>query len=113
MKDRLMVVDDRSVYRIQWYLAEEGDMGATLGEGTVPKVATSPPGSDDWQHEIASIAAGASDGVSRDCRGFFWETRAAASSALKATKAAMKNQPLADWESKALAAGWKPPRGRL
>jgi hypothetical protein len=49
----------------------------------------------------------------RDGEGWSWPTKALADTAKKAILAAMKNRPLEDWEQKALAAGWKPPKGRL
>ena len=108
-KDRLVVHEDRHGYRIVWFLADEQDHGATLGEGWSRCDDDDPYG----DHGIATRAAKKTLGVERDERGFYWESRSVAQTALKVIKAALKNKPLEDWEQKALAAGWKPPAGRM
>lgn len=104
MKDRLTVSDERrGIHRVVWFIAEADDYGATLGDG--------PAAEDD--HGIATVAAQSTPGCEKDSTGLYWYSRAEATVALKAANAALKNKPLADWEQKALAAGWKPPKGRL
>jgi hypothetical protein len=110
MRDRLVVEEDRGVWRVQWWIASGGDMGAVLGQEDVVPAVTSKPGSDDWDHETATVAAHASTGCQKDHTGFFWESQKLARAA---ANAAIKNRPLADWERKALESGWKPPNGRV
>jgi hypothetical protein len=112
-KDKLVVEQDRYVWRVQWYLADEGDLGAVLGQEGEDVSVTSAPGTDDWDHETATVAARATTGCQKDSTGFYWESQNLASAALKAANAAIKNRPLAEWEKKAIEAGWKPPKGRL
>lgn len=104
MKDKLIVQEDRGVYRIFWWLAEEQDLGAELGDGHEE---------GDDKHAVATRAAKTTPGVEKDSRSYYWESRSAASAALQIANAALKNKPLADWERKALAAGWKPPKERM
>lgn len=112
-KDRLVIESDRYGYRIQWYIASMNDLGSVLGESPVITKVKAAPESEDWEHEVASVAVIGSKGIERDSVGYYWESRAHAQAALKAANAAIKNRPLADWEKKALAEGWKPPKGRL
>lgn len=112
-KDKLVIEADRHGYRIQWYIASMEDLGAVLGESPVITRVTSLPDSEDWEHEVASVAVIGTNGIERDSTGYYWESRTNALAALKIANAALKNRPLADWEQKALAAGWKPPKGRL
>lgn len=108
-RDRLVLEDDaRGNYRIMWYLAEERDLGATLGDEWPLRLVEA-----NSEHGRATTAVSTSKGVDRDDQGFYWETKLAAATALKMAKAALKNRPLEDWEQKALAAGWKPPKGRM
>ena len=112
MKTHLVVTLDRYVHRVAWFIAEEGDIGAILGDRKVPTKL--PPNEDpDWEHFAACHAVRDSEGCQRDGEGYYFDTRTAAETAKRSAVAAMKNKPLADWERKALSAGWKPPKGRM
>jgi hypothetical protein len=115
-KDRLLVDDnDRDCFRITWYLAEEGDMGATIGDGdryTEDQLAKAEPA--DRPHIIACLTAVKTDGVTRDSHGFRWESRAKATVALRAINLSIKNDggaPWPEWALKAKAERWTPPKG--
>jgi hypothetical protein len=126
MKDRLMVVETRQGYTLQWNLGDEDDMGATLGEcedrkslhkleqdfksGKVAEV--------DKEHVAATLAAWKHEDVqysTYDRDGFYWETKAGATQALRLANIAIKelkdNKPWPDWAKQAAAHGWKPPKG--
>lgn len=108
-KDKLVLDENRGGWLISWYLAETGDMGAALGEG-------SPLAGSKDEHDIASLAAKAAATPSTiGFNGYRWESRADAQRALRAAKAALLDArskvPLPDWAKQALAAGWKMPKG--
>lgn len=115
-KDRLFVDDrDRHCFRIAWYLAEDDDEGATLGEGdnyTTTDLAQAK--GEDRPHIVACITAAVTDGVAQDSRGYYWESRRAATTALRRISLAIKNDggpPWPEWATKAAAEGWKAPKG--
>lgn len=119
MSEKLVVVDDRwSQYRIQWELEE--DMGAVLGEGEyrpaqIEKKLAKAKTDEDREHLAACLAAAHSKGVEHDSTGFFWESKSAATAALRLARAQIKacrdNKPWPDWALQAHAEGWRPPRG--
>ncbi len=115
MKDKLVLEEDRGgMWRIKWVIAEDdwGD-GAVLGEGTAKDwEGPAPTSREDWEHWAAQRAASATAGVERDQNGFFWESTRDAKAALRVAKEALKqDRPMPEWATKALAAGWKPPKG--
>lgn len=65
VKDKLIIIDRDYVFRIVWFLAEEGDHGAELGDSeyTTQQLATARP--EDRDHIAATIAAAKSKGVQR------------------------------------------------
>lgn len=109
-RDRLVVNEERGVYQIAWFLAEEQDIGAALGEcGTKPEAPTN-------EHEAAEAAVwGMADGSAVTRSGLYWETSSGARAALAVAKAAVaqfnSKKPWPEWTKHALAAGWKAPRG--
>jgi hypothetical protein len=85
MKDKLVIFDKGDVWRIGWYLADEQDMGATLGEDADSMNC----GDDD--HDAATNAIIYVDGARQhDVDGWYWETKAAAKNALSVANAAIK-----------------------
>ena len=104
-------------FRIYWYLAEVGDLGAAVGEFKVPtmKPRESYKTDEDFQCHLVNHVAGKTEGVEHDHNSYFWETRAQAQRALRLLKAELKaardNTPWPDWAKQALAAGWKAPKG--
>lgn len=115
MKDKLVLEEDRGgMWRIKWVVAEDdwGD-GAVLGEGTDKDwEGPAPTSREDWEHWAAQRAASTTAGVERDLNGFFWESTRDARAALRVAKEALKQErPMPEWATKALAEGWKPPKG--
>jgi hypothetical protein len=121
-KDRL-VIDDSigaatasgDAYRIAWFLADEDDLGGTIGDGEdYSDAELANAATDERPHIIANQAAAKTDGLKRDGRGYYWETKRAATTALRAMNLAIKNDggpPWPEWATKAAAEGWKPPKG--
>jgi hypothetical protein len=99
-------------YHIGWYFPDEGEFGAYLGD-TVTSKKPNPDDQDEWENWIATQSVReAFPDVHRGLRGFEFETRKEAQAAMRIAKAAMKqNKLMPEWATKALAAGWKPPKG--
>jgi len=116
-KDKLCVIEGRYGYdhRIAWFLAEDGDFGAVLGDGDRYTHADLKKASgDDRAHILACLTAAKSDGVTRDRDGFSWETRTKATAALRMINLALKTDggaPWPEWAIRAKAEGWKEPKG--
>jgi len=102
-----LAVDERDVYYIGWYLADDGDFGQYVGEHEPP----TPSDKDEWEAKIAYDAIKPyADGT--DCRGFYFGTKRKAFHALYAANRALnKDVPWPEWATKAKAEGWKPPKG--
>lgn len=112
---RLVVDSDRDGYIIGWYFPAEGELGALLGDEdvTAEQVAAAKD-PEHWETLTAHYVAGQTKGVSRPGFHYVWPTRAAANSALKAVKQALKakgGKPWPAWALEAKAAGWTPPKG--
>lgn len=94
---------------------EVDGVGATVGEcwreheeGQAPDREKNEDSWDCWAAEHA--AASFADEMNSD--GFAFYSMTTARKAMAAIKAALKaKRPLFDWEQKALAAGWKRPKG--
>lgn len=95
MKDSLMIVEGPCQYHLQWYLAEEDDMGSNLGEmphrNEAEYLRCCEP-----DEMVAYMAAKCSAGATQGDSGLQWETRALASAALRLVKAAWKEKAAAD-----------------
>jgi hypothetical protein len=114
MTDKLIIVEDRYNYRIAWYLAEDQDIGANLGDPLFEKSALANCKPDEWDQIMATLVASESDEVKSDDLGYYWESKKQALITLKLIKVALKNKfgkPLPHWAVQAQAAGWKPPTG--
>lgn len=117
--DYVMVVHNnvKDLWYLAWYLAEIQDYGTGVGDEfnsrePAPDRKDQP---DEWDVWTANMAAKDAPGrVMIPHEPFYWETEKQAKIALKLVNAALKvskgAKPLQDWEKKALAAGWKPPR---
>jgi len=124
MPDRLMVVEAGHGYALQWNLADDDDMGATLGEGEEPRslrvmerlFKAGRVAEIDKEHIAATLAAWKHEGMQYQpySDGFYWETKAGATQALWLANIAIKelktNKPWPDWAKQAAAHGWKPPK---
>lgn len=117
MKEKLIVYDDRGIYRIGWYLPDDDDMGMSLGEDL-----SSISQCKDKEHKAATIALYQVanklcnlEGMELDGFGFYWESKSKAQAALRLAKQAVKDlgsaTPMPEWAKQALAAGWKAPKG--
>ena len=128
MADRLLVLDARREgYCIGWWLEEDDDIGATIGDGYDYKTFSDEAirektEEDDRLHNIAGRTLEKlskdpkwSVGMTRDHEGFRFDSRAKAREALRLIKAEFKafesKTPYPEWAVKALAAGWKAPKG--
>ena len=110
MKDKLIIEEDRYRFRIVWFLADEGEQGAFLGERDYTQDDPDRASDEDRPHIAATLAV-KSLKPDRDIGGFWWETQREAKHALIAANAAIKGAPWPDWAVKAKAAGWSPPKG--
>ena len=111
-QDRLDIIEGRGRYSIGWFNADEGvDGDLRLGEQV--------DGDDAFSvaHRAASAAVAESADLCDRWLGLGWYTPSAVRKALVVARAAVRaanaERPLEPWEAQALAAGWKPPRGRL
>ncbi len=99
---------------ISWFFPEEDDVGGSVGDELYTETDLKTLDASDVDATVAYLAVAKLAGIQRDARGFFWETDAAAKSALRVAKAAIKagvDRPLPDWAQQALAAGWTAPKG--
>ena len=115
MADKLGYVEpwkSHEPWGIAWFC--DGEEGGHIGE-CYDATKAEPPRSDDesWQQWTIERAALPFCADGHDHRnGFKFENQAMARKAMAAIKLALKaTRPLFDWENKALAAGWKPPKG--
>ena len=112
MADKLIVYERRNVYRIGWYLSEDGSLGSALGETPGDYASdVAPLDRGEWESWIAERTA-ASSKPGRDTFGYYWTSRQEALRVLTAIKAGLKQvRPLPEWAKTAIEAGWKPPNG--
>lgn len=94
MKDSLMIVEGSNGFNLQWYLAEEDDMGSNLGE--MHKDEESYIRDCEPDERAAYLSAKGSLGATHTCQGLEWETKALANAALKGVKAAWKEMEAAE-----------------
>ncbi len=112
MADKLVVVEEKYLYRIQWELDDGDDLGAYLCQSEEDGVGEPPTERSDWEHWTASQAVRTSEGVTIDHIGARWDSQKQATAALRVAKEALKqDRPMPDWAKTALAEGWKPPKG--
>ena len=108
---KLVVTDNfgRGEFRIAYYFADEGEYGAVLGEGDVDGTGDEPVEHRDfWLAHKVCIDAGAD----RDERGFTWESKRKADAVLRQILSATSHEKsLPEWALKAIAEGWKAPKG--
>lgn len=106
-----LAIDDRSEgFYIAWYIPEDSDFGAYVGEDSAPP--KPPEDKEGWECWVAHKAVEplADD---KDDRGFVFETEKKAKLALAAADDALSNghTPWPAWAIQAKDAGWTPPEG--
>lgn len=113
MKDRLVIERNQDqTYTIDWYIPDECEMGGRLGQDKNDGRGEPPKDREDYEHWLASKVAAQSTGVRRNRYGFFWDSRREVDAAMRQIKEALRqDRPLPEWAKKALAEGWKPPKG--
>jgi hypothetical protein len=110
-KDKLVIEEGQyGRYRIGWFLADHQEMGVMLGQRLMQQ--ESPPEDRDvWESWMAERTA-AETSPEHDIDGYYWETKVAATAALRHIREALRqDRSLPEWAQKALAEGWKPPKG--
>ena len=120
--DKLVVEEINREWRIVWWLADDDDHGAILGEiFFTQEDLDSEPDQETRDHIAASLAVQAlnPERGTTAYRSFFWERRSDAVKALAVAKAAIKADRLQgkeehrgwpSWALTALANGWTPPK---
>ena len=125
--DFLEVVEfNTDEYRLRWWLPEDDDYGAVVGEGgRLPtKKCKTIEDIESYTAEAVAFrllkAKPDSDVFGLDSQGFWWATKPAAASVLRQisseTQTAIKfasesKEGWPEWAVTALNAGWKPPKG--
>lgn len=113
-KDKLQVFEGNFGFYVAWFLADECDGGARLGDGYSGRSRPPPENREDYEcwlservaYEIAADAYVPGRGV------YLWDSRTEASRVLRVINERLKQpRDLPDWAKKALAEGWKPPKG--
>lgn len=115
-KDKLVVEPIRNGYAIGWFLVEDGELGAMLGESISGLTVPSQDEDRDWWASETAARALVPKPERDDNHGcFIWGTEGAAKKALREIKARMASllgdKPWPEWALKAKAAGWSPPQG--
>lgn len=114
---KLVVVDARqryAGYSICWFFPDEGEEGGYLGDDKyTERDLAKASNREERDHILATITASKTDGAELTRDGLVWESRTAATNALRAIKAALQNStaPWPEWAVKAKAEGWTPPKG--
>jgi hypothetical protein len=128
MRDRLELVESKIGYQIQWYLGDDQEEGAALGDSmgiteTIDRFVERVQAEMDsdamqqFEHYVAELAACKSTGCLRNVSSgvLYWETKNEATVALRAARLAVKlyqaNIPWPEWAKTAVANGWKAPKG--
>lgn len=120
------------LYKLMWYFPEEADIGGGLTKVTPDELKTRMAnakkyiGTDkeelalsDLEHVAASLAAMQVEGYEVLHSELGWESKSAATKALRLAKAAIKaalseareGREWPEWAVQAAAAGWKAPKG--
>lgn len=105
------IVEDRisGTWGLFW-IGEDGEPGMAVGDIQFRKEPNDADKHKIWRVNNAAKVFSNGEHDSLD-RGYEFDTKTAALKAQRAANVALKNGPLEEWEAKALAAGWKPPKG--
>lgn len=116
MSEPVLVIRNsgRGIWRVVWYFPDDGENGATLGEGGVPIPKQWGRSRDAGKREAYAIDRALIE-FPRDNCGFWWESKDEARRAMALAQAACESahaaKPWPAWAVKARAAGWKAPKG--
>lgn len=112
-KSVLQVVDHRRGYAIAW--VEDGEEGAYIGEFKGMTEKESRKGRDARECYLAELVVSQIKSGHQYVAGhlYVWERKSDAEAVRKAINAALKAdaETMPEWAAKALAEGWKPPKG--
>jgi hypothetical protein len=105
--------EQKYVWRAGWLVNDEEygeEVGLWLGQA--PQLEPEDGAErEEWETYLVDQALKVA-GTECDNDGFFWETESQCKKALKLAREAMKfERPVPDWAQKAIAAGFKPPKG--
>ena len=114
--DSYLGIDEQEgAFRLAWYLPEDEDFGAYVGDRDVSK---DTGGSDEdkkarWEISVADAAAAPFADGGKDMYGYRFDSEKRARLALLAANTSLLNSgaPMPEWAVKATEAGWKPPKG--
>lgn len=114
MSESLAIEGREYEWTIVWII--DGDTGATLGQDVYKDADLARVDDDSWDHIAATLAVSKTKGAKHNDRRhqYEWERLEDAKAALRVARAAVKDKsgkPLPEWAVKALAAGWKAPKG--
>jgi len=111
----LGIDEQDGAWRVAWYLPEDEDFGAYVGDRDVSEYTG---GSDEkkkarWEIMTADAAAKPFADGRKDMYGYRFDSEKQARLAMLAANTSLLNSgaPMPDWAVKATAAGWKPPKG--
>jgi hypothetical protein len=118
-----VVEEDEHEYRLKWWIPENGDYGATVGESGTKPVKEKDTDIEWYTAEIVAHrllkAKPDSDVFGLDKCGFWWSSKSAAATVLRQirneTQLALRLEKESkdewpEWAVTAAAAGWKPPK---
>jgi hypothetical protein len=124
-KDHLEVIEGANGYfRLQWWLPEEDDYGAIVGEAGSEPTKDNETDLEWYTAEIVCFrlhkANPDSDTFGLDSRGFFWTSKSGVSKVLSQinveTRGALQSKSTTqegwpEWALTAKTNGWRPPKG--
>lgn len=119
-RDRLVINEIRGAYYLTWFIVDEDDYGATLGDVEYTREALQKAEAGIMKDPelvemivLSMMAKELSDGRSAD--GYYWDSLSGVKKALAAIKARQKtltdSRPWPDWALTAVKNGWKAPKG--
>lgn len=113
-KPYLVVEQEGYSFKLCWFFPEDSDLGGSIGDTEYTETDLLKATGEDRECAIAYLAAVKTPGVVKGDCSLTWESKSAATSALRVVKAALATDggaPMPDWANRALAAGWKMPKG--
>lgn len=111
----LGIDEQDGAYRIAWFIPEDGEFGAYVGDRDLSEEMGSGTDEDKksmWEVMTADAAAKPFS-CGKNSYGYEFENEKQAKLALLAANTSLLTggAPMPEWATKAMAAGWKPPHG--